>query len=116
MVSLADASRQNHGPTFHHEFIGALAAKILPGGADQVVSELRRKIWLPLFWPETLSAACGVGSLTYRPARPIHTMRRGGMGALASSLLARVRDPDGIQVAQHRQSVVSGKRGLVPVN
>jgi hypothetical protein len=96
--TLAHASRRNHGPTFHDAFIGPLAAKVLPGGADAVIAELRRKIWLPLFWPATLAEACGDAALTYLPQRPMHTVQGGGMGELVRRLLERVRAANGVRV------------------
>jgi hypothetical protein len=87
--TLAEASMRNHGPTFHARVIDAIAGKILPGGSSAVIAALRRKIWLPLFWPETLAAACD-GTLAYRPARPMHTIAGGGMGAVVQRLLDRI--------------------------
>jgi hypothetical protein len=87
--TFAEASMRNHGPTFHARVIDAIAGKILPGGSSAVIAALRRKIWLPLFWPETLAAACD-GTLAYRPARPMHTIAGGGMGAVVQRLLDRI--------------------------
>jgi hypothetical protein len=96
-TSFGDASRANHGATFHRLFIEAVAAKVLPGGSDTVIAALRRKIWLPLFHPATILDACR-GSLRYRPKRPMHTVAGGGMGALVARLLERVRSRSNVTV------------------
>jgi hypothetical protein len=88
--TLAEASVHNHGRTFHEMFIEAIASKVVPGGSASVLAALRRKIWLPLFYPATLHDAVA-GALDYRPERPIHTIADGGMGVLVARLLERCR-------------------------
>ena len=88
-MDLAMASQQTHGATFHDTVIAPLAAKVSGGGAAAVIAELRRKIWLPLLWPQSLLEAA-LGTLTYRPRRPMHTVLGGGMGALVERLLQRL--------------------------
>lgn len=85
--SYGEIGRAHCGPTFFDVLVGAVAAKILPGGADDVLAPLYRKVWLPLFHPVTAWEAC-TGALTYVPDRPFATVAGGGMG----ELVRRVHD------------------------
>ncbi|MEZ5179036.1 MAG: hypothetical protein R2746_12410 [Acidimicrobiales bacterium] len=82
-----EIGRAHCGPTFFDVLVGSVAAKILPGGADDVLAPLYRKIWLPLFHPVTAWEAV-TGALTYVPDRPFATVAGGGMG----ELVRRVHD------------------------
>ena len=95
--TFADASVVNHGSTFHDVLIESIASKIVAGGSASVVAALRRRIWLPLFHPQTIVEACA-GALTYRPNRPMQTLESGGMGTLVQRLLDRVRQSDRVTV------------------
>lgn len=83
-ASFGDVALAQTGATFHSRFVGALAAKILPG--QDVAASLHRKLWLPLFRPETVHQAA-TGALTYRPRRPLHS----GVGDLVAGLVAKLR-------------------------
>lgn len=96
-LTLAEASRTTHGATFHDVVIGPLATKATTGGADAVIAALHRKIWLPLLWPQSIAEAC-TGLLQYRPVRPMHTVARGGMGALVQRLQERLTAREGVTV------------------
>lgn len=89
--SLEEASRANHGATFHERFIASMCAKIHPGGAAAVPAALRRKVWMPLFYPRTLERAAAGEPTGFRPRRPFHTVDPGGMGEVVEALLARIR-------------------------
>lgn len=107
-LSVADASRAQHGATFHALFIAPLAAKLRAEGAADVPATLRRKLWLPLFHPHTLREAAAGGVPSYRPERPFHTIEPGGTGRLVTALLARIaaassatiREVDGIAAVE----------------
>lgn len=88
--SLEDASRANHGATFHTRLIAPMCAKIHPGGAATVPAALRRKVWMPLFFPATLERAAAGLPTGYAPRRPFHTVEPGGMGDLVDALLDRI--------------------------
>jgi hypothetical protein len=90
VISTTEASRRNHGETFHDRFIAPIAEKVIAGGGDHVPATLRRKIWIPLFWPSTIVEACGEGALTFHPKRPFHTITPGGCGELVSALRQRI--------------------------
>lgn len=96
--SLEDASRANHGGTFHDRFIAPMCAKIHPGGAAAVPAALRRKVWMPLFHPATLERAAAGRPTGYRPRRPFHTVVPGGMAAVVEALLARIRRSSGVTI------------------
>lgn len=96
--SLEDASRANHGATFHHRFIASMCAKIHPGGAAAVPAALRRKVWMPLFHPRTLTRAASGEPTGFRPRRPFHTVEPGGMGEVVEALLGRIRHAPGARV------------------
>lgn len=97
-ASLEDASRINHGETFHRRFIAPMCAKIHPRGGAAVPAVLRRKVWMPLFHPRTLERAASGAPTGFRPRRPFHTVEPGGMGAVVESLLARIRASAGARV------------------
>lgn len=90
-ISLHDASVASHGPAFHARFAEPYAAKVLAGGTSSVLASLRRKAWVPLFWPRTLAEACNDGELRFHPDRPFHTIAGGGTGRLVDVLLGRLR-------------------------
>ena len=87
--SYDDVGRAHAGDAFHDRLLAPLADKILPEGGMSVLAALHRKIWLPLFHPVTVWEAC-TGRLTYRPERPMWSLRNGGMGEIVERLIARV--------------------------
>jgi hypothetical protein len=89
-LSANQASIQNHGQAFHDRFIAPIAEKIVAGGGEHVLATMRRKIWIPLFWPATLVQACGTGEVAFRPERPFHTVTPDGCGGLLEALLGRI--------------------------
>jgi len=88
--SYAAVSRANHGATFDKEFITPVAEKILPGQWQDVPADLRRKIWMPLFYPATLQAACENKPLSFRPHRPYSRLQNGNFDLITQRLLARI--------------------------
>jgi hypothetical protein len=97
-ASLEEASRANHGETFHHRFIAPMCSKIHPGGAAAVPAALRRRVWMPLFHPRTLERAASGAPTGFHPRRPFHTVEPGGMGEVVEALLARIRSAAGARV------------------
>lgn len=90
-ASLAEASRANHGETFHSLMIEPFCRKLHPMGADLVPAELRRKLWMPLFHPSTLADAAAGRPLSFQPRRPMHTIDPEGPGAIVDGLVTRLR-------------------------
>lgn len=94
-TTLAQASLDQHGAAFHGAFIAPLAAKLFPDGTEGPSALLRRRAWLPLFWPRTVATEMGAPSQAdaaapYRPERHFHVDRHGGTGLLIASLLRRI--------------------------
>jgi hypothetical protein len=96
-TTLEKASVGMHGPTFHRTLLGPLTDKALPGGGSRVIADLRRKVWMPLLWPRSIMEAC-LGTLTYRPDRPMHTVEGGGMGAVVGRLRDRLNAAAGVEL------------------
>ena len=89
-LTLQAASLANHGERFHRLFIEPVAEKFVAGGTADVLASHRRKVWLPLFWPETLHAAATCAPTTFEPYRPFHTVTGGGVGEIVVALRARL--------------------------
>jgi NAD(P)-binding Rossmann-like domain len=89
-LGLTAASLANHGATFHRLFMQPVAQKF--AGPTDVLAALRRKIWLPLFWPATLAEATGDGSIRFAPQRPFHTVAGGGSGEIITALRQRLTE------------------------
>jgi hypothetical protein len=89
-LTLAEASRANHGGVFHELAVESVCAKVLPGGSAAVLATMRRKVWMPVFWPSTLAEAVRGRRLGFAPDRRFHTVRPGGTGAVVSRLLQRL--------------------------
>jgi hypothetical protein len=66
-VDLPALSLANHGPTFHELFIESVCRKITAGLGVDVPGVLRRKMWTPVFWPETLAAVLDGHDPRWRP-------------------------------------------------
>ncbi len=110
-ASLEEASRANHGDTFHGRFIAPMCAKIHPGGAAAVPAALRRKVWMPLFYPRTLERAAAGAPTGFHPRRPFHTVEPGGMGEVVEALLARIRSAAGARVMTVGRLVRAARAG-----
>jgi hypothetical protein len=89
--SLEQASLSTQGVTFHSLFMEPMAEKFVAGGSAGVLASLRRKIWLPLFWPQTLAEAAGAQPVRFVPSRPFHTVSEGGAGEIVTALVERLR-------------------------
>jgi hypothetical protein len=96
--SLEEASRANHGPTFHARLIEPLAEKFVPGGSAAILAQWRRKAWLPLFWPRTVREAFAGEPATFRPRRTFHELAPGGVGGLVDALLERLKARPTIEI------------------
>jgi hypothetical protein len=86
-----DASSVQHGPTFSSQFLEPFTAKVRARGGQDVVAALRRKLWVPLFWPRTVVEAFRGDPIDFAPDRPFSVVRSGGMAPVVGALLARVR-------------------------
>ncbi len=107
-TTFTDASRRQHGDTFHDTLIAPLVAKIRPTGGDDVPATLRRKVWMPLFWPGTLARAAAGEDPGFAPHRPFSTLR-GGTGRIVELLQERLEAAP--QVTIERYDALSGIDG-----
>ncbi|MEM9711938.1 MAG: hypothetical protein AAGA17_06945 [Actinomycetota bacterium] len=81
-------SRQTHGERFHELFIEGPARKVTADGIRDVSLALRRKPWMPLFWPSTLAEAFSGATPRWRPThRRFHDC---GRTNVVDELLARL--------------------------
>jgi hypothetical protein len=92
-ASLDEASLHQHGRTFHDRLIAPLIGKMRAGGGSDVPAVLRRKLWMPLFWPQTVAEVFSGQAPGFVPDRPLTVVRPGGMGPVVEALLARLRSP-----------------------
>jgi hypothetical protein len=89
--SFTEASLHQHGPALHERLLAPFTAKIRQGGGDDVVAALRRKLWVPLFWPRTVAEAFGGRPVGFVPERPLSIVHPGGgIGPVVRALLDRV--------------------------
>jgi ribosomal protein L22 len=67
--SLKDMMEHNHGSTFNKIVLEPFGRKF---GVDlnNVPLKNRRKLWLPLFYPDTISQCCAEGTSEFKPFRP----------------------------------------------
>ena len=91
-VGFDEASLHQHGDRFHELFLAPFTAKIRPGGGADVLASLRRKLWVPLFWPRTVAEAFAGQPVGFVPERPLTVVRPGGMGPVLRALLDRLRE------------------------
>ena len=90
-MSLSDASIAQHGPTFHDRVITPYAEGVWTGWRHALASR-RQKLWIPLFYPETVLRGLD-GELHRQRASVVYEYPVGfGMRALVDALL---RDLDG---------------------
>lgn len=114
---LTEGSVANHGETFHRLLIDPVCRKIRPQGGDDVPLRLRRKLWMPVYWPKTVWEAASGRELSFKPERPFHSIRPGGASELVDRLLARLeRSPAARIVRTGRvERIAAGDRGAVRI-
>lgn len=97
-TDLKTSSLANHGATFHSLLIEPLCRKLVPKGSSEIITALRRKVWMPLYYPKTLQEAALGQPLSYKPYRPFHVDGSGGCDELINRLHERVRSNPSIAV------------------
>ena len=85
--SFSDVSVRHCGQRLWSRLVEPLVDSI--AGHHDVSAGLHRKVWMPLFHPQTVLEAAR-GDLQYRPDRPLYSIKDGGMGQILSRLEARV--------------------------
>ena len=91
-------SRANHGQSFHDAFIAPYSVKIYPDGWQEVPTDLRHKIWSPLFYPRTLNQACDGKLERGRKEHTFTTVKDGDFGVFVDRLVARIEAASQIEV------------------
>jgi hypothetical protein len=99
--SLETASRTHHGATLHDRLIGPFCAKVRPEGASDVLVALRRRLWVPLFWPRTVQEVASGQDPAFRPQRPFHTIAPGGTGEIVHRLLDRLQAAPSVRIERY---------------
>ncbi|MPQ98611.1 hypothetical protein GB931_11910 [Modestobacter sp. I12A-02628] len=94
------ASVHQHGSLFHEQLLAPFLHKVRPTGGSDLVAALRRKLWLPLFWPRTVAEAFAGRPVQFVPDRPLSVVGAGGMGSVVRALLARL-ETAGVDVVRY---------------
>jgi hypothetical protein len=103
------AAELNHGPEVQRRLVDPFADKVLGPARTSLLARYHRAGWLPLYWPETIAAACE-GRPTGLPENPFWTTRSGFVGDLVRSLERRLEELPSVRV--HGEAVDS----LAPVD
>lgn len=90
-------SRANHGPTFHELFIDPLCHKITGMSCSEVAARLHRGAWLPLYYPETLSASLAAHP-TALMSTEFHAPSAGSVVTLVERLVESVHASSSVDV------------------
>lgn len=84
-----DAAVLNHGADIQSRLIDPFAEKLLGPARESLSARYHRAGWLPLYWPETLAAACA-GRRTGLAEYPFWTTGSGFVGDVVRSLETRL--------------------------
>lgn len=93
----SEAAELNHGKDIQARLIEPFAEKLLGPAYDTLLARYHRAGWLPLYWPETLAAACA-GRPTGLAEYPFWTTASGFVGDLVQSLERRLAGMPNVQV------------------
>jgi hypothetical protein len=84
-LTYAEAAELNHGREIQRRLIEPFATKLFGPAYDSLLARYHRVGWLPLYWPETLTAA-QAGQPTGLAEYPFWTTSSGFVGDLVRSL------------------------------
>ncbi|MGY2127617.1 hypothetical protein [Blastococcus sp. SYSU DS0617] len=102
-----EAASVNHGADIQTRLIDPFAEKLLGPAREGLLARYHRAGWLPLYWPETLAAACA-GRPTGLREYPFWTTSSGFVGEVVRSLEQRIAALPRVQV--HDDAVTSISR------
>ncbi|QDQ26266.1 hypothetical protein FNU76_07775 [Chitinimonas arctica] len=88
-ASYAEAAAINHGEALHRHYFEPFIRKLLGVGSEAILARFHRVGWAPLYYPETLLAACE-GRHTGLPEYRLWTTSAGFVGQLVGDLLAEL--------------------------
>ena len=87
---LGDVCLANHGELFQRLVIEPYAAQVWSAWPGALASH-RQKLWIPIFYPETIAGGLGGHLQRFRPAVTYGYPRDGTMSAIVNGLLAQLR-------------------------
>jgi hypothetical protein len=90
-LTYVEAAELNHGAAVHRRLIAPFAEKLLGPAHGALLARYHRAAWLPLFWPETVTAA-SQGRSSGLAEYPFWTTDSGFVGELVRSLERRVAE------------------------
>ncbi|MCA0144464.1 hypothetical protein [Blastococcus sp. LR1] len=110
-LTYAEAARLNHGPQLHGRLVEPFADKVLGPLAGELLARYHRAAWLPLYWPETLAAACA-GEAAGLPEHRFWTTEGGAVAEVVAALESRVARLPNVHVsAAAVESLAAGPAG-----
>lgn len=90
--SLKELLDYNHGNAFNRLIIDPFINKF-GISIDQVPHHLRRKLWCPLFFQQTILDACN-GRFKFKPKRPHYGLKNSSNSNFVRNLIARLKSSD----------------------
>lgn len=103
----AEAARANHGHDFQSRMIEPFLDKVLAGTDKDFLARYHRAVWLPLFYPETLSKALrGEAEHGLRP-HSFHVLKEGASAALVAQLHDTLQTMPNITFHTHKVAAIS---------
>ncbi len=88
-LTYAEAAAANHGTALQQRLVTPFARKVLGPALDDLLALYHRAAWVPLYWPETVTAACA-GEPTAVAEHPFWTTSSGFVGEVVRGLERRV--------------------------
>jgi hypothetical protein len=108
-VSYAEAARLNHGKAIHDHYVEPFVRKLLNVSSAELLARYHRAAWVPLFYPETLTAAVRNEKPDLREY-PFWATSAGHVGSLVTRLIARLV-ADGVNIVTQPLSDLKFKNG-----
>ena len=96
-LTYADAAELAHGREIQRRLLEPFAEKLLGPAYGSLLARYHRAAWLPLYWPETLAAACA-GRPTGLREYPFWATRSGFTGDLVRALERRLAELPTVRV------------------
>lgn len=101
-----EAAAVNHGADIQARLVDPFAEKLLGPARGSLLARYHRAGWLPLYWPETLAAACA-GEPTGLTEYPFWTTRSGFVGDVVRSVETRLAGMPNVQVRDEALAALS---------
>jgi hypothetical protein len=108
-ISYAEAGRLNHGQAMHEHYVEPFVRKLLNASSADLLARYHRAAWVPLFYPQTLTAAVRNENPDL-PEYPFWTTDTGHVGSLVTCLIARLV-ADGVNIVKQPLSDLKFKDG-----